>query len=240
MIWLSRLRVARLATLATAAFGAVLGTACVQEQDYLIVERAVWFPDRDSCALTGSEDTPLAMAVDVKFDTRIGMAFLVANNMSPNEQSNTGIDDSEIRIESAEVSLSFSGGAVSGAQFEVTLPSNSIIGGESEPFLVQIPSSVTESLRATMAGLPEGTVETLEMSVVFRGHRSSSVGKSKLGSVRTPDYVFPFEICYGCLETCLDATSCGTEPLCPTETEWVGYCGFAQGVSVTHPACTSS
>src|SRR5690349_17500854 len=134
MISYSRFRVARLATLAVGALG-IFG--CVQDQDYLIVERAVWFSDRDNCVLSGSEDTPLAMQVDVMFDTRIGMGFLVTNNQAPYKYSNTGIDDTEIEIQTAEVTLHFSGGAVSGSQFEVQLPTNAITGGDSEAFLIQ-------------------------------------------------------------------------------------------------------
>lgn len=215
------------------------GSACVQSQDLLVVDRAVWFNGRDNCGLGGSEDTPLAMAVDVKFDTRIGMAFLVTNNQSVNPNSNTGIDDSEVQIETADVNLSFSGGAVSGGSFEVQLPTNQIPGGSSETFLIQIPSSVSESLRATMQGLPASSYETLEMEVVFKGRKYGQVGGSKLGVVETPPYIYPFEVCYGCLEYCGDGTACESgAPTCPTETEWDGSCGFAQGVSIVHPTCT--
>jgi hypothetical protein len=201
----------------------------------LIVETAIWFPDPSNCVLTGDEATPLAMSVDVKFNTRIAMAFVVGNRLIQNEQSNTNIDDSEIRIDSADVRLSFSGGAVSGSEFELTLPSNSILGGETGFWLVQLPESVAESLRSTMAGLPEGTVEHLEMEVIFRGYRTNSSGNGDgpLGAIHSGPYVYPFEICYGCLEDC----SCGT---CPTEDEWTGgFCGFAQGIrNITSPSCS--
>jgi hypothetical protein len=230
--------VARLAMLTTLLGAGVLGSACVEDQDYLIVERAVWFSDRDNCALSGSEDTPLAMAVDVKFDTQIGMAFLITNNLDSYSGSNTGIDDSEIKIETAEVNLSFSGGSVSGSSFEIQLPTNAILGGNSEPFLIRIPSSVTESLRATMQGLPPTTYEVLEMEVVFKGQRAGQVGNSKLGSVTTRPYIYPFDICYGCLETCSTGEDCsGGVDMCPTETDWDGVCGFAQGVSIVHSTC---
>lgn len=203
------------------------GSGCAQDQDFLIVERALWFADRDACTLTGSEATPLSMPVDVSFDTRIGMAFLITNNQSPNPGSNTGIDDSEVAIQSAEVNLSFSGGAVAGGSFEVTLPNNSIRGGNSETFLVQIPTEVSQSLRA---GMVAGQYEILEMEVVFKGRKYGQAGNSKLGEVETRAYTFPFEICMGCLRDC----TCG---VCPTANEWVGTCGFAQGMSVYHPIC---
>jgi hypothetical protein len=238
MMSFPRFRVARLAMLATLLGGSVLGSACVADQDFLIVDRAVWFDDRDNCVLSDSSATPLALAVDVKFDTQIGMGFVVTNNQESYEGSNSGIDDSEVKMETAEVSLSFSGGGVAGSSFEVQLPTNAIPGGESEVFLVRIPTSVTESLRSTMQGLPETAFETLEMEVIFKGRRSGQVGNSKLGSIETRPYIYPFDICHGCLETCQLGASCdGGADLCPTATDWDGACGFAQGVSVVHSTC---
>ncbi|WP_146158114.1 hypothetical protein [Enhygromyxa salina] len=219
------------------------GVACVEDQDFVIVDRAIWFSAPDSCTLTGSEDTPLAMTVDVLYDTRIGMAFLVSNEQVQNNNSNTGIDDSEIVMETAEVSLSFSGGGVSTSAFEVTIPTNSIPGGTSQTFLIQVPADISASLRSTMQGLPAGSFETLEMEVVFKGRRTGQVGKSKLGEVKTRPYVYPFEICLGCLGICLPANDCGgaaeDPPVCASEAAWAGTCGFAQGSAVYNPLCTA-
>jgi hypothetical protein len=206
---------------------ALSSSACVQDQDFLIVERAVWFEADDDCVLSDATPTPLAMVVDVSFQTRIGMGFVLTNNTSPNPGSNTGIDDSDIAVESAEVKLSFSGGEVEGGSFEVTLPNNSLLGGTSEAFLVQIPTAVSDSLRA---GVGVGEYETLEMEVVFKGRKFGQAGNSKLGEVESRAYVYPFEICNGCLVDC----ECG---ICPTSTEWVGVCGFAQGTQVISPSC---
>jgi hypothetical protein len=235
MIALSRFRIARPATLATLLVGSVLGSACVPDQDYLIVERAVWFDDRDDCVL--SDTTPVAMTVDVSFASPIGMGFVLTNNQTSYANSSTGIDDSEIVMESADVTLSFSGGAVAGGSFNVTIPSTAIFGGESEPFLIQVPASVTESLRATMQGLPPDSIEILEMEVVFHARRSNQVGNSKLGSITTRPYVYPFDICFGCLTYCQGVDECTGEATCPTVTEWKGTCGFAQGLSILHPLC---
>jgi hypothetical protein len=218
-----RALVVRACTLAGLALSS---SACVQDQDFLVVERAVWFEGED-CTLSDNSMTPLAMVVDVGFQTRIGMGFVVTNNTSPNPGSNSGIDDSDIAIQSAEVKLSFSGGTVDGGSFEVTLPSNSLLGGNSQAFLVQVPTEVSDSLRASVA---PGEFETLEMEVVFKGRKFGQAGNSKLGEVESRAYVYPFEICNGCLADC----SCGA---CPTESEWLGLCGFAQGTNVISPFC---
>ncbi|HLT40365.1 MAG TPA: hypothetical protein VK034_29000 [Enhygromyxa sp.] len=193
----------------------------------MVVENAVWFEDREDCTLSPDSLVPLTMTADVSFDTRIGLAVVVTNNQSPNPGSNTGIDDSEVAVETAEVNLSFSGGAVSGSSFEVTVPNNSIPGGESEVFLIQIPTEVTQSLRSSMS---PGQYETLEVEVVFNARKYGQAASSKLGEVQTRAFTYPIEICYGCLADC----RCGT---CPSSADWTGTCGFAQGMHVHHPGC---
>lgn len=203
------------------------GSACVQEQDYLIVERAVWFDGREDCTLDESALSPLAMTVDVAFQTRIAMGFVITNEMTPNAGSNSGVDDSTIEVESVEVNLSYSGGAVEGGSFELPVPNNSIRGEESGVVLVQVPTEVTESLRAS---LTPGQFETLEMEVVFVGRRSGASGGGKLGEVKTRAYTYPFDVCLGCLAN----NECGVSP---TVDVFAGVCGFAQGMSVYHPDC---
>lgn len=238
MISFPRFRFARLATLATVAVGTVgitLGSACVQDQDYLIVEHALWFSDRDDCTL--GDAVPLAMLVDVSFDSQIAMGFSLANLQTSSESSNTGIDDSEIKVESVEVRLSFSGGGLSESGFEITVPSNAILGGDTSPVLVQLPLSVTESLRETMQGLPPSAIEILEMEVIFKARRSNQIGNSKLGTIETRPFVYPLEICHGCLGFCQAADQCESAEVCPSADNWTGTCGFAQGLAVVNPLC---
>lgn len=232
MVFASNLRHAR-TTLVAGLVGLVAlatGSACVEEQDYLVVERAVWFSDREDCTLSSDSLIPLAMTVDVAFQTRIAMGFVIANNQSPNAGSNSGIDDSDIEVESVEVNLTYSGGAIEGGSFEMPVPNNTIAGGEDLAFLVQAPTEVTDSLRAS---LTPGQYETLEMEVVFKGRKYGASGGKKLGEVTTRAYTYPFDICLGCLTDCL---YCETG-VCPTPVEWSGTCGFAQGLSVYDPVC---
>jgi hypothetical protein len=186
------------------------GSACVQEQDYLVIDKAVWFESTDNCTLDAGADPIVTMTVDVMYASRIGLGLVVTNNQSPNANSNTGIDDSQIEVESAEVNLSFSGGAITGGSFEVTVPNNAIAGGDSLPFLVQVPSEVTDSIRA---GMTPGQIEILEMEVVFKGRRYGASSGGKLGEVTTRAFTFPIDVCVGCLESC-------------------GICGFAQSGSM--------
>jgi len=208
-------------------------SACVQEQDYLNVERAVWFADRDDCTLTADGEIPLAMTVDVSFQTRIAMGFVVANHQTPNAGSNSGIDDSQIEVETVEVRLTYSGGAIPNAEFEMPVPNNSIFGGDELAFLVQAPTEVTEAIRAS---LTPGQFETLEMEVVFVGRKYGASGGKALGEVKTRAYTYPFDICMGCLADCTCLGEC-SGCLCPTQIAFDGTCGFAQGLSVISPEC---
>jgi hypothetical protein len=211
------------------------GSACVQEQDYLVVENAVWFGDREDCTLTNDSAIPLAMTVDVSFQTRIAMGFVIANNQTPNPGSNSGIDDSDIEVESVEVRLTYSGGAIPSDSFEMPVPNNTIPGGEELAFLVQAPTEVTEAIRASMT---PGQFETLEMEVVFKGRKYGASGGKKLGEVTTRAYTYPFDVCLGCLTDCTCLGECTSDTCsCPTAFDWSGTCGFAQGLSVIEPGC---
>jgi hypothetical protein len=131
MMSFSRFCVARFAMITTVAVGLALGSACVDDQDLVVVERAVWFTDASTCEITTSDPSPLALVSDVKYEgARVALAVVVTNNQAKNINSNTGLDDAEIELETYDATLSFSAGAVAVSSLEgVTLPNNSI-GGE--------------------------------------------------------------------------------------------------------------
>jgi hypothetical protein len=237
MISFSRFRVARFAMLATVAVGLTPISACVEDQDLVIIERAIWYADGATCELSTSDPSLLSLASDVSYEgARVAIALVVTNNQAKNINSNTGLDDAEIELETAEVSFSFSAGGVSPGSAVITVPNISIPGEESGIVELQFPPELTESLRATMAGLPTTGYEILEAEIVIRGKRTNLVGNnSKLGSVHTRPFTYPIEICYGCLTNCYPTDDCGGT--CPTTTDWVGICGFAQGADVVHPSC---
>ena len=220
----------------------VSSTACVQDQEFLIVDRAVWF-DATTCSLTGTEAAVSNLTADVKFSgTRIGVGLVVTNYTSTNPQSNTGLDDSEIVLDGAEVVLSFSGGGISANAFAAPIGQLSLFGGDTQSVVVEVPTSVVDSLRSTMESLPAGSVETLDMEITLTGRKSGASGPGGLGKVEARTFSYPLQICYGCMEVCLPATDCGgvegDPPVCPTETVWGGgTCGYAQG-PVYNPACT--
>ena len=230
-----------------AGFAGLVGsTACVQDQETLLIERAVWFDD--SCSLSASSSDSLAqLTADVSFEgTQLAFGVVVTNNAYTNPGSNTGLDDSEIFMESIDISLSFSGGGLATSGFNVPLPTDSIRGGGSQSFLIQIPADIVDSVRASMSGSPN-TVEILEVEVVFNARKTSSVTENgKLGQIQSRAYVFPMNICFGCLASCKTTTECpdGTPNspeglICPSSTDWRTTCGYAVGDEVVAEACYS-
>lgn len=232
MISRSSSRLARFGVSSFSLLAVLTLGSCVEDQDLLIVERAVWFPDPENCVLdSGSSDTVYPMLVDASFAGEAAIGLIVTNAMTEQSPgSNSGIDDTEIVVETAEVTLSFSGGGIPGGSFEQALPSNSISGGSSDVFIVRIPTSVMESVRTTMQG-SNSIHETLEMEVVFKGHRSQ-YGDRKLGAIEARPYTYPFDICLGCLATCIECGDDGTI-VCPTTELYASTCGFPQFGPVT-------
>ncbi|EDM74736.1 hypothetical protein PPSIR1_35472 [Plesiocystis pacifica SIR-1] len=227
--------VSRCALAGTLAFTAFTGLGCVDEQDHLVISRAVWFDARDNCVLSNNTASPLNMVADVSFDTQIGMGFVVENNQIQNAGSNTGIDDSVVQLLSADVTFTYSGGAAP-TGFNSPIPQTSIAGGESDVVLVDIPTSITEQLRGTLS---EGVIEVLEMTVVIKARRTDSISDDgPLGKIETQEFTYPLEICLGCLRYCgapSDSEEC--VGVCPSTTGFSGTCGYAQGLPVSAPGC---
>ena len=81
----------------------------MQDQEFLIIDNVV--PLAEDCSLTSSSAGYTLSIADVYFRGAIVLGISVTNHAIPNPQSNTNLDDSEIVLESAEVTLSFSGGS---------------------------------------------------------------------------------------------------------------------------------
>lgn len=217
-------------------------TSCVQDQEFLIIEHAV--PFASDCSLDSSSDVYSGQLVtDVYFSGEIHLGISVANLASPYAGSNTGIDDSEIVLETAEVSLSFSGGGVAGGAFEAPIPSISLSGGDTAPVVIRIPTDVVDSLNATMSGLGPGSHETLVADIIVKGRKAGAIspGTGKLGAVESRSFTFPIDVCYQCLADC---TTCAGQ-VCPAVGQvdaWYAAgenaaCGGPQGTQVTPAEC---
>ena len=199
---------ARLARRAT--FGAGLASllfcsgACAQYQEFISINAMVWFDDFDDCSISAGDNSPTAMTIDVEDPTQFTMGVLVSNNLSQNSRSNTGIDDTQIRITEVEVTLSFAGGGLSTGAFTQTVPNFTLNGGSAGSVLVFVGNEVTQEISGMMN---TGDIETLEMSIVVVGQRVAPIGKTESGRFESEPSVFPFSVCKGCLTAC-------TSPVC--------------------------
>ncbi|NVB38273.1 hypothetical protein G6O69_10560 [Pseudenhygromyxa sp. WMMC2535] len=213
-------RIARRATLLGAMGTLLLGAgSCVDTQEYITIDRSLWFDEPDTCLLTDGNPTPVGMMVDVAVTTRIGIGLVVTNQLTENSGSNTNIDDSQVRVVTAEITLSMDGGAVGGGTFEVSLPSNTLAGGASGIYFVQVGSEISDELRSLV---PEGEINTMEMTIVLIGERTGTVGKTEIGFFESAPYTYPFDICNGC------ATGCGFSN---------GFCGYS--MAPVAPLCAN-
>lgn len=219
----------------------VSSTACVDAQEFLLIENAVWLDD--SCMGSSSEALEYLTA-DVAFASPLALGFAVTNHRVQNQGSGTNLgDDTEIVLDYAEVNLSFSGGAVGVASFEYQLPTNSVGGGSTTIVLIEFPTEVQGSLSATMGQLPAGSTETLVVEVIIHARTTGSPGSnSRIGAVESRPFLFPMTICYGCLAVCQPAEDCGgvegDPAVCPSATAFQTTCGYAQGSSVVAPGCS--
>lgn len=215
--------------------------ACVDSQEYLLIERAVWYsPDSTDC-IASSSDTLQSLTADVYFNSPIGLGLVLTNYRVENGGSNSNLNDTEMVLDYAEVNLSFSGGSVASASFDYQLPTTSLFGGDTTIVIIHLPAEVSTSLNASMSALPPNTLERLEVEVIVHARTTGSPGSnSKIGAVQTRPFIFPLDICYQCLTLCVTQDNCGGEGdalVCPSPDVWYGACGYAQGGSIYDPTC---
>ncbi|RMH00253.1 MAG: hypothetical protein D6705_00730 [Deltaproteobacteria bacterium] len=198
-----------------------------------------------SCAVDPANTVTLVHGtLDVDYGTPYTVPLEVANNMLnvDSESSPNGINDGEIRLSEAEVSLDLPQapdvidgiGAQDGALVEFTVPlqSISIEPGDSQGILLDIvPAATTQALASALGGqLAGGGEARLIATIRLRGYRAVSGGKRN--EVEAREFEFPIDLCSGCL---LDCTPCGGT--CADGAVVGGVCGNAQDFSVYPASC---
>ncbi len=201
-----------------AALVSLLGSSgCADDQELFIITGAA--PLDESCGVdVGTlmiQDT-----LDVSIDGGFGLGLVVENLQTVNKRSNTGLaDDGELKLEYAEVRLTPSNGNAPvglDTAFEVPIATTSLGSGDTLGIFVQVPSSVTEALRGSVAA--DGTLITLEMGVVIVADRTAQVANGHLGEVRSREFVFPYTVCNGCLVGCVANCGMATASSCIEDT----------------------
>ncbi len=228
-------------------------SACVEDQEALIVTHAIPFNEGEACTADPTNTIHLAADVlDVSFDTGYTASFAVRNNLllTGTDGTNTGTEASEMKLTEAIVTLSLPGNAnIQGAldamdstflTYSQPLATESFNGGDVISPFVFIPNSTVEQLRNQMAAAQAQRIQ-MEMSVQFRALRSSNA--SRTGVVESRSFELPIELCMGCLRQCASTVTSSDQELCSQAAcdngllpAGGGVCGNAQSAP-TNPQC---
>lgn len=231
------------------SLGAVLSSACADQQESLILLQAPFWPEDGVCAVDAdSEDALLRGTLDVTHGTPYVMPAALLNNLASQSEgeNNAGIITNEIQVTGASVKLSSAQApemieameAMNEAlvKFDVPVASVSILPGEVEGFAVEVISEqASKEMRDYLAAIDEEAQLVVTATVTFEGLRAgTSVGK--IGIIEARDFTFPIQLCQGCLQDC---SACPDPSLCTiTPGEFSGgVCGNAQDFGVQPPGC---
>jgi hypothetical protein len=226
-------------------------SACAKEEESIIVLNAV-APTADesaSCMISAS-DTPFGEGlVDLSFDTGYTLGLNVRNNLAAVKNSNTGIDDSEMFIESADVRLdipqdpglidNISSGDSSLIEFNQVLANTSLSSQDEVGVAVDVPRASLEAIGNAVGsshGTGPDTRVTMTVSVVLHAIRAANTLPGGVGDVEAREFTFPVEICFNCLRDC---SACAPDSgVCTGTNVGSGICGNAQDSGAQPLDCT--
>jgi len=218
--------------------------SCARQEESLIVTRALII--ESPCTLGLSTSSALARGfVDLSFVTGYWAGFELKNNLiqQPSGSTSSGVDTSEMYIESVDVRLDTPQDssiidaveAVDPAlvDYNQILASNSFAGQDSWGEFVEVPQATMDALRNAISAKYSPDVRlTMTMNVTFHAIRASN----KIGEVDAREFTLPVELCFDCLRDC---TGCGAG--CSTdESVGVGLCGSAQDGAVVPASCVDT
>lgn len=225
--------------------GALALCGCADQQESLIVLHSPAWGDEGACVVDPGNDTALALGVlDVSVHTPYMLPVILQNQLVADDTAG-GIDNGEMQLRSADVVLSMSQqpeiiDALEAqdpalVDFNTPLPTVSLPSGSRQGILLEVVSrAAAEALDAELAALEAGSRPILSVEVTINARRTgNAVGG--IGEVAAREYIFPIQICSGCLLTC--ATCAGQQ--CPLESTGVvgGVCGNAQDLPYAPSGC---
>lgn len=240
-------------TLATGLLlGGLLTSGCAQEQEALVVLHSPVWSGANDCSVTPSNEVALAAGLlDVRWGTPYTMPVILQNQLLTQQPmtSNNGIDNGELQLTTADVSLRMPQApdvladveAANPAYVEFTseLASISLGSGERQGFLVDIitQGAADAFAESIAARLSENSRVSVLADVVFKARRTGNrVGS--VGEIEARTYTYPVELCIDCLYSC---GGCADPGLCPLDQSTgiaYGVCGNAQDFLVGPPGCT--
>ncbi len=258
----SGLRKFALATLVST--GVFFSSACVEEEESLIILRANPITTSDSgfCS-TDTSSTALGLdVVDVSFGTGYVASFTLKNQL-PSRTSNNGIDDNELKVTSVDVRLDTPQdpsiiGSVDPAfaEFNTPVATDSLPPQGETSYIVEVPASAMQAVgNAIGSAVGTDTTLTMTMTVTFRAVRAANVYGNGLGEIESRSFTLPIKVCAGCLLECLPTEVTTVNEMGEEETVDVctlenclnagtgfsgGACGNAQTNPVSPPCCVGT
>ena len=242
-----------LAAVVTCALFAPVGCVADEGQSSLIVLGAVPFEEGGECVAPNSSSVWLAKGVlDVSFaGTGMTQPAVIQNQLNSSMLQNSNIQNAEVRLSEQLVEIVFAtegGGSLGAVEFTQPMAATSIAPGASQGFFFDVPSSIVDEIRDRVIAQfgSEVTVPML-MKARVRGLRS---GTGTGRDVESREFTFPFDVCFGCLRTCVPTTDsvddgmggtvdsdlCSLENCLNNAALSGGSCGNAYGAPV-YPAC---
>lgn len=240
---------------AASLFAGLLLTGCAEQEEALLFLHTPMWPDGEekgtlACTADESSDEHLLRGfLDISFYSAYALPGVLQNNLLTTNaaDNNSGIENGEVQIVDADVRLGMPQApeiidAIEGqnealVKFTVNVASDSIPAGERYGIIAEVVTpETTEALEAQILSRfdPEVRIELLANVVVNAKRTGGNSGK--LGMIKTREYTYPIELCYGCLTTCM---SCPGN-VCPPEGAigWYGgVCGNAQDAMLVPFQC---
>ena len=255
-------RISRLSLGLLTALSATATGACVDNQEALIVRQAVAWPSSEEngvevgdCVADPNADLLLPRGLlDVSFGTGYLAPLVVSNNMAPRaaDDSPNGIDDSEIRLLEAEVELTIPqapeiADALTASDptltnFIVPLQSYSLAGGQDNGLLIPVISSAAaQSMAGAVQAGVGGATAYMQALATITIHGERAVKGGKYNEIQAREFVFPIDLCYGCLRSCRacieNGVACPENLLDPSVPFEGGVCLNAQDFAMSPSQC---
>lgn len=235
---------------AAVALGAMALGGCADQEESLIVLHAVAWPESGECFVDAGSDTTIPRGVaDLSVGTGYLAPLVLLNQLPTSGQTNTGIENNEMQLRSVEVDLAMPQAPEiidaleaqneAFVSFEQNLASDSIGPGERHAASVDLITSpaaavMSEQIRNAFPDQPNVRL-VVEATVVYKALQTgNTVGR--FSEVEAREYVFPVEVCNGCL---IDCSACPMGA-CPSPLGALqgGVCGNLQDLPATPAACS--
>jgi len=227
------------------------GAGCAQEQESLVITRVISWPEDRECFIDpGTDASSIRGFLDVGYGTGYLLPIEVVNQTLSRdpEQSNQGVDTSEVRLRDVIVNLSMPQAPEiidalrardpALVEFSAIIPTDSLPGGGSIGLGVEVVTSTAAvALAEELGAFAAGSTLTLGVEVVVRAERSGNTS-GNVGLIESRSYNYPVDVCVACSYTCGPCENGVCPDDLPPDPPLAGFiCGNAQDGPIYPAAC---